>query len=135
MIDPFQLSLAILSVIHIPPFTTTLICSLLLSWDTLHSLRQQSGGSFPHPNITPNRGRYSLEFFPQSLRLVGKSTDYRIPFTSIHRIFLLPKVDDLHVQLVLGLDPPIRQGATRYPFLVAQWPKDEEVDAELNIKE
>jgi structure-specific recognition protein 1 len=81
------------------------------------------------------RGRFSLEFFAESLRLSGKSTDYRVPFSNIHRIFLLPKVDDLHVQLVLGLDPPIRQGATRYPFLVAQWPKDEEVDAELNLTE
>lgn len=84
--------------------------------------------------LTP-RGRFSLEFFHESLRLLGKSTDYRVPFTSINRIFLLPKLDDLHVQLVLGLDPPIRQGATRYPFLVAQWPKDEEVDAELNLDE
>ncbi|TXT07312.1 hypothetical protein VHUM_03482 [Vanrija humicola] len=82
--------------------------------------------------LTP-RGRFSLEFFHESLRLLGKSTDYRVPFNSIHRIFLLPKLDDLHIQLVLGLDPPIRQGATRYPFLVAQWPKDEEVDAELNL--
>ncbi|KAL7420413.1 FACT complex subunit [Cryptotrichosporon argae] len=82
--------------------------------------------------LTP-RGRYSLEFFHDSVRLLGKSTDYRVPFTSIHRIFLLPKLDDLHRQIILGLDPPIRQGATRYPFLVAQWPKDEEVDAELNI--
>ncbi|WWC67387.1 FACT complex subunit POB3 [Kwoniella pini CBS 10737] len=84
--------------------------------------------------LTP-RGRFSLEFYPDSLRLLGKSTDYRVPFTSIHRIFLLPKLDDLHIQLVLGLDPPIRQGATRYPFLVAQWPKDEEVDAELNLSD
>jgi structure-specific recognition protein 1 len=84
--------------------------------------------------LTP-RGRFSLEFFHESLRLLGKSTDYRVPFTSINRMFLLPKLDDLHVQLVLGLDPPIRQGATRYPFLVAQWPKDEEVDAELNLED
>lgn len=84
--------------------------------------------------LTP-RGRYSLEFFSDSLRLLGKSTDYRVPFTSIHRIFLLPKVDDLHVQLVLGLDPPIRQGATRYPFLVAQLPKDEETQVELKLSD
>ncbi|OXB33370.1 FACT complex subunit POB3 [Cryptococcus neoformans] len=82
--------------------------------------------------LTP-RGRFSIEVYADSIRLVGKSTDHRVPFTSIHRIFLLPKLDDLHVQLVLGLDPPIRQGATRYPFLVAQWPKDEVVNAELNL--
>jgi len=105
------------------------------------SLRGESGGlgrrrwQCVHGLELTGRGRYSLEFFNDSLRLLGKSTDYRVPFTHIHRIFLLPKVDDLHVQLVLGLDPPIRQGATRYPFLVAQWPKDEEVDAELNMSE
>lgn len=70
-----------------------------------------------------------------SIRLIGKSTDYRVPFTSIHRIFAIPKIDDMHVQLILGLDPPIRQGATRYPFLVAQMPQDEHTDAELNIEE
>ncbi|ODN86799.1 FACT complex subunit POB3 [Cryptococcus wingfieldii CBS 7118] len=82
--------------------------------------------------LTP-RGRFSIEVYQDSLRLVGKSTDHRVPFTSIHRIFLLPKLDDLHIQLVIGLDPPIRQGATRYPFLVVQWPKDEVVNAELNL--
>ena len=70
-----------------------------------------------------------------SLRLIGKSTDYRVPYKSIHRIFAIPKIDDMHVQLILGLDPPIRQGATRYPFLVAQMPQDEHTDAELNIEE
>ncbi|WVQ82935.1 FACT complex subunit POB3 [Cryptococcus sp. DSM 104549] len=82
--------------------------------------------------LTP-RGRFSFECYADSIRLVGKSTDHRVPFTSIHRIFLLPKLDDTHTQLVLGLDPPIRQGATRYPFLVAQFPKDEVVNAELNL--
>lgn len=33
------------------------------------------------------------------------------------------------------LDPPIRQGQTRYPFLVMQFAKDEEIDAELNLDE
>ena len=82
-----------------------------------------------------SRGRYTLDFYPDSVRLLGKSTDYRVPFTNVRRLFLLPKLDDLHVQLVIGLDPPIRQGATRYPFLVLQWPKDEEVDAELALDE
>ncbi|EIW73062.1 hypothetical protein TREMEDRAFT_14396, partial [Tremella mesenterica DSM 1558] len=87
--------------------------------------------SFSDVLILTPRGRYTLDFYPDSVRLLGKSTDYRVPFTSVRRLFLLPKLDDLHVQLVIGLDPPIRQGATRYPFLVLQWPKDEEVDAEL----
>ena len=35
----------------------------------------------------------------------------------------------------VGLDPPIRQGQTRYPFLVMLFSRDEEVDVELNIDE
>jgi len=34
---------------------------------------------------------------------------------------------------VIGLDPPIRQGQTRYPFLVFQIDKDEEVEVSLNL--
>ena len=85
--------------------------------------------------VLMSSGRFSLEFYMDSVRLLGKSTDYRVPFTSIHRIFAIPKMDDMHVQLILGLDPPIRQGATRYPFLVAQLPQDEHTDAELNVEE
>lgn len=73
--------------------------------------------------------------YPTFLRLRGKTYDYKILHSSVNRIFLLPRLDDIHIQLVIGLDPPIRQGQTRYPFLVMQFAKDEEVDAELNIDE
>ncbi|CAG8497795.1 3383_t:CDS:2 [Ambispora gerdemannii] len=33
----------------------------------------------------------------------------------------------------VGLDPPLRQGQTRYPFLVLQLVKDMKVDMELNM--
>ena len=47
---------------------------------------------------------------------------------------ILPKPDELHVLLTIGLDPPLRQGQTRYPFVVMQMNK-EEVSLELNMKE
>jgi len=48
---------------------------------------------------------------------------------------VLPKPDDLHCLLVIGLDPALRQGQTRYPFLVMQFKQDEEVTLDLNMTE
>lgn len=84
--------------------------------------------------LTP-RGRYDVDMFPTFLRLRGKTYDYKVLYQSINRLFLLPKPDDVHVQFVVGLDPPIRQGQTRYPYLVLQFPREEEMDAELNLDE
>lgn len=84
--------------------------------------------------LTP-RGRYDIDLFPQFLRLRGKTYDYKILYSSITQLFLLPKPDDIHVQFVIALEPPIRQGQTRYPFLVLQFPREEEMDAELNLDE
>jgi structure-specific recognition protein 1 len=48
---------------------------------------------------------------------------------------VLPKPDDMHTLITVGLDPPLRQGQTRYPFLVMQFKRDEEVNLDLNMKE
>ena len=48
---------------------------------------------------------------------------------------ILPKPDDLHTLICIGLDPPLRQGQTRYPFLVMQFKKDEEVELDINMTE
>lgn len=84
--------------------------------------------------LTP-RGRYDIDLFPQFLRLRGKTYDYKILYSSITQLFLLPKPDDIHVLFVIALEPPIRQGQTRYPYLVLQFPREEEMDAELNLDE
>ncbi|KAG9040414.1 FACT complex subunit [Tulasnella sp. UAMH 9824] len=79
------------------------------------------------------RGRYDIDMFPSFLRLRGKTYDYKVLYSSVTRIFLLPKPDEIHVQLVVGLDPPIRQGQTQYPYLVLNFSREEELDIELNI--
>jgi structure-specific recognition protein 1 len=73
--------------------------------------------------------------YESSFRLRGKTYDYKIQYTSIKKFFLLPKNDDMHTLIVLGLDPPLRQGQTRYPFLVMQLKLDEEISIELNMTE
>lgn len=73
--------------------------------------------------------------YEASFRLRGKTYDYKIQYGSIKKFFLLPKNDDTHTLIVLGLDPPLRQGQTRYPFLVMQLKLDEEISLELNMTE
>lgn len=73
--------------------------------------------------------------YEASFRLRGKTYDYKIQYSSIKKFFLLPKNDDTHTLIVLGLDPPLRQGQTRYPFLVMQLKLDEEISLELNMTE
>ncbi|KAH9969560.1 structure-specific recognition protein-domain-containing protein [Russula dissimulans] len=90
--------------------------------------------SFEEVLVLTPRGRYDVDMFPDFLRLRGKTYDYKIVYTSISRLFLLPK-DDLHILFILGLDIPIRQGQTRYQYLVMQFSREEEITAELNMTE
>ena len=50
--------------------------------------------------VTP-RGRYDIDMFPSFLRLRGKTYDYKIAYTAITKLFLLPKGDDTFVQLIV----------------------------------
>ncbi|WBW72447.1 histone H2A-H2B chaperone, FACT complex subunit Pob3 [Schizosaccharomyces osmophilus] len=84
--------------------------------------------------LTP-RGRYDIDMYETSMRLRGKTYDYKVEYSSINRLFLLPKPDEQHVAFVIGLDPPLRQGQTRYPFLVTQFIRDEDMEVDLNMEE
>lgn len=73
--------------------------------------------------------------YEASFRLRGKTYDYKIQYEAVKKFMVLPKPDEMHCLLVIGLDPPLRQGQTRYPFVVMQFKKDEEVTIDLNIDE
>ncbi|KAL3462332.1 FACT complex subunit pob3 [Aspergillus heterothallicus] len=83
-------------------------------------------------HLTP-RGRFDIDMYEASFRLRGKTYDYKIQYSSIKKFFLLPKNDDTHTLIVLGLEPPLRQGQTRYPFLVMQLKLDDEISLDLNM--
>ncbi|KAJ7132944.1 SSrecog-domain-containing protein [Mycena filopes] len=88
--------------------------------------------SFDELLVTTPRGRYDVDMFRDFLRLRGKTYDYKIIYSTISKLFLLPK-DDQHVLFILGLTNPIRQGQTRYHYLVMQFTREEEITAELNM--
>ena len=73
--------------------------------------------------------------YENSFRLRGKTYDYKIQYDHIKKFMLLPKPDEMHTLITMGLDPPLRQGQTRYPFLVMQFKREEEVTIELNMTE
>merc|ERR1711939_641898 len=85
-------------------------------------------------HLTP-RGRFDIDMYENSFRLRGKTYDYKIQYDNLKKFMILPKPNDLHFMICIGLDPPLRQGQTRYPFLVMQFKKDEEVTIDLNMTE
>ncbi|KAG8780726.1 FACT complex subunit, partial [Ceratobasidium sp. 428] len=110
---------------------------VLVSFSEVNIQTPRQADSFVHHSITLIlfcRGRYDIDMFPTFLRLRGKTYDYKILYSSITRLFLLSP-DDLHVEMVVGLDPPIRQGQTRYPYLRMLFGRDEDLETEIQIDE
>lgn len=91
--------------------------------------------SFQDLFFTTPRGRYDIDIYKNSIRLRGKTYEYKLQHRQINKIFSLPKADDIHHLMVLSIDPPIRQGQTSYPFLVLQFQKDEETEVQLNVED
>ncbi|XP_062377395.1 FACT complex subunit SSRP1 [Sardina pilchardus] len=84
--------------------------------------------------LTP-RGRYDIRIYPTFLHLHGKTFDYKIPYTTVLRLFLLPHKDQRQMFFVISLDPPIKQGQTRYHFLILLFSKEEDIHLTLNMTE
>ncbi|RWR73504.1 Structure-specific recognition protein [Cinnamomum micranthum f. kanehirae] len=84
--------------------------------------------------LTP-RGRYNVELHLSFLRLQGQANDFKIQYSSVVRLFLLPKSNQPHTFVVVTLDPPIRKGQTLYPHIVLQFETDYVVESTLSINE
>ncbi|KAL5229587.1 hypothetical protein ABZP36_028363 [Zizania latifolia] len=84
--------------------------------------------------LTP-RGRYSVELHLSFLRLQGQANDFKIQYSSILRLFVLPKSNNPHTFVVITLDPPIRKGQTLYPHIVIQFETEAVVERNLTLDE
>ncbi|BAT89190.1 hypothetical protein VIGAN_06007500 [Vigna angularis var. angularis] len=84
--------------------------------------------------LTP-RGRYIVELHMSFLRLQGQANDFKIQYSSVVRLFLLPKSNQPHTFVIISLDPPIRKGQTLYPHIVMQFESDYVVQSELAMNE
>lgn len=91
--------------------------------------------SFQQMGVIVPRGRYDVDMYANYIKLRGKAVDFKILYSSITRLFLLPKPDNVLVSFVMSLDPPIRQGNTMYPHLVFQFDTEEKTRVDLPISE
>ena len=81
------------------------------------------------------RGRYDFTAYPTFIQLHGKTYDYKIPYEMISRQFLLPHLDQRKMYFVLAVDPPLKQGQTRYPLVIMQFSIDEDCSLTLPMEE
>ena len=81
------------------------------------------------------RGRYDIKVFPTFFHLHGKTFDYKISLSNVMRLFMLPHKDQRQMHFVVNVDPPIKQGQTRYHYLVFNFKLDDEVEIELPFTE
>jgi structure-specific recognition protein 1 len=77
------------------------------------------------------RGRYDIKVFPTFVHLHGKTFDYKISASSIMRLFILPHKDQRQMHFCINIDPPLKQGQTRYHYLVFNFKQEEEEEIEL----
>ncbi|CAG9771400.1 unnamed protein product [Ceutorhynchus assimilis] len=82
------------------------------------------------PCLTP-RGRYDIKLYQSFFQLHGKTFDYKIPISTVLRLFILPHRDGRQMFFVVSLDPPIKQGQTRYHFVVFLFNQEDETSVEL----
>ena len=89
-----------------------------------------------YSSFTTSELRYDIKMYPTFIHLHGKTFDYKIPASTVMRLFLLPhKVifkiatccahcgwvcpqDQRQMFFCVNLDPPIKQGQTRYHYLI-----------------
>jgi structure-specific recognition protein 1 len=81
------------------------------------------------------RGRYDIKVFPTFFHLHGKTFDYKISLSSVMRLFLLPHKDQRQMHFGVNVDPPIKQGQTRYHYLIFNFKMDDEEEIELPFTE
>ena len=75
--------------------------------------------------VTP-RGRYLIQMTSTYMRMAGAQYDYKILYSDIQSLFLLPKPDGTRMAFVISLAKPIRQGNQKYQHLVLETHKLEE---------
>ena len=98
---------------------------------------EQGGGivKFEQVNFVTPRGKYDMEMSEDFMTLRGQSYNYKVPYTQISRLFLLPRPGQTAISFVISVDPPIRQGKTGYQHLITQFPAHDELSVSLNMSD
>ena len=76
-----------------------------------------------------------MEMFDEFINLRGQSYNYKIAYSHISRLFLLPRPGQTAISFVISVDPPIRQGKTAYNHLITTFPAHDESSITLNLSD
>ncbi|KAI8462425.1 MAG: structure-specific recognition protein-domain-containing protein [Monoraphidium minutum] len=117
------------------PAAKVLLEALMEHTDAGGTTSDDAVAIFDDVAVLAPRGRFEVEMHAGFLKMVGQTQDFKIRYTSIVRLFLLPKSATPHTLVVISLDPPIRKGQTFYSHLLCQFPSDVETEMELDMSE
>ena len=99
---------------------------------TLAQIRGQPLCKFENVRFSVPRGNHDIELYPTFMRMHGKTFDHKILYQSLQRLHHLrvePRPEEdadgnapppVVNYFVLMVDPAIRQGNSRYNYLVVQ---------------
>ncbi|KAJ7560156.1 hypothetical protein O6H91_04G116500 [Diphasiastrum complanatum] len=110
-------------------------CDRILSMADVGPSGAEAVALFEEVGILTPRGRYNVELHLSFFRLQGQANDFKIQYTSVVRLFVLPKSNQPHTFVVVTLDPPIRKGQTFYSHIVLQFPTEEVTECTLSIND
>ena len=81
--------------------------------------------AFEDANLVVPRGKVTFALHPNFVRVTGSAADFKINYTSVVRVYALPKPNAHQTHVVVALDPPIRKGQTFYSFIVTVFNDDD----------
>lgn len=93
--------------------------------------------TLPDISFSLPRSKYGLLLCEDRLLMKGQFS-YTLLYKNIKRLFMFDKSGGDGVIFIINLDPPIRQGRTAYPYLIAELPikaEDAELEVKLNMSE
>jgi structure-specific recognition protein 1 len=100
-----------------------------VSGNVIIEFTKEQAGNFVSP-----RGRYAMQLTGTFLRMQGPQYDYKIMYTDIKALFLLPRPEPGRMAFVISLAKPVRQGQQKYPHLVLETDSGEE-SVSINLSE
>ncbi|GBF95966.1 FACT complex subunit [Raphidocelis subcapitata] len=117
------------------PASKGLLQALLAHTDAGVATSDDAVCAFDEVAVLAPRGRFEVEMHGSFLKMAGQTQDFKIRYTSIIRLFLLPKPATRHTLVVISLDPPIRKGQTFYNHLLCQFPNEEQTTVQLTMSD
>lgn len=107
---------------------------LLLSKGDMAETNVQPIATFELMLAVP-RGKYVIELYSDQMKLHNKTFNYKVQYKGITKMFLLDNQAQNQRLLIIGLNPPIRQGRTSYPYLIIQFSSLEETSVTINLSD